>query len=230
MFNIQYDIYKLLKEAQKDDEILQHFNIQFPSRQIAESSNSIFVGLSEARATARTHTSQNYEELIDIIIVTKQTKYFEASKIYDAVTNIILNILRQDDRYKDRLNWSNFTHRYNPTTNELQLSELLINIRADEQFYTELAESEQINKVNILDILTGFAGDRKYEHRVTNGEGTIINNTGNNLFLTIEGYEETHVISPNTVQIVPIGTYDCYDGNKTSKIRINHEETTIVGE
>ena len=232
MFNIQYSIYKLLKEAQAEDEVLKRFNIQFPSRRIAESSNSIFVGLSEVRATERTHQSQHYEELIDIIIVTKQKKYFEASKIYDTVTDKILKVLRSSDLYEDRLNWTSFKHQYNPQTNELQLSELLISIRSDEEFNLELSES--IGKdftLDIIGIIEGYADEAPYSY-VEEVTGFVKNESTYECILIPPSHlsDEEIIIQPGHTTELQIGEYTCIIQDEEISVRVNHDKVSRVKE
>ena len=68
MFNYVDHIIRVLKKEQVDNPILSQFLLKYPSKEIAQSSNTIYIGFSEARATNRTHNSQDYDELIDIII------------------------------------------------------------------------------------------------------------------------------------------------------------------
>ena len=68
MFNYVDHIIRVLKKEQVDNPILSQFLFKYPSKEIAQSSNTIYIGFSEARATNRTHNSQDYDELIDIII------------------------------------------------------------------------------------------------------------------------------------------------------------------
>ena len=232
MFNIQYSIYKLLKEAQAEDDLLKHFKIQFPSRRIAESSNNIFIGLSEVRATERTHQSQNYEELIDIIIVTKQKKYLEASKIYDAVTNKILQILRESDLYEDKLNWTSFKHQYHPQTNELQLSELLINISSDEQFNIELQETiGEDYELDIIGIIEAYADEEPYSY-VESVTGFVKNDSATYECILIPpkhlGDEEV-VVQPGNTAELQVGEYTCIIQGDEFTVRVNHDSVSRVG-
>ena len=232
MFNIQYSIYKLLKEAQQDDDVLKHFNIQFPNRRIAESSNSIFIGLSEARADERTHQSQFYEELIDIIIVTKQKKYFEASKIYDAVTNIILRILRESDLYEDRLNWTSFKHQYNPQTNELQLSELLISIRNDEQFNQDLQDDMKDFNVDISGIIEAYTDEEPYSY-IEQVTGFVKNESGTYECILIPPKhlgDTDIIIQPGNTTELQVGTYTCIIMGNEFNVRVNHDKVSRVSE
>ena len=133
MFNYVDHIIRVLKKEQVDNPILSQFLFKYPSKEIAQSSNTIYIGFSEARATNRTHNSQDYDELIDIIITTKQIDYYESAKIYKVVVDLILQTLRKDDYLRDRMTVISFMHKYN-SDNTLQLGELLLSFKTTERF------------------------------------------------------------------------------------------------
>lgn len=234
MFNIQYSIYKLLKEAQEqeDETLLKRFNIQFPSQRIAESSNNIFIGLSEVRASERTHQSQFYEEMIDIIIVTRQKRYLEASKIYDAVTDKILEVLRSSDLYEDRLNWTSFKHQYNPQTNELQLSELLISIRSDEEFNLELSEELGDDfELDIIGIIEGYTDETPYSY-VESVTGFVKNESDLEIILVPPSHigSDEIIVQPNGIKELQVGTYNCILQDDEFSVRVNHNQVSRIPE
>lgn len=158
MFNYAKHILKILKEEQQGHPILKHFVIKYPSKEIAQHQNCIFVGFTEAKATAKTHHSQQYDEMIDIVITTKQLDYKESAKIYDAVTNILLNIFRKDDVLKDKMSVISFMHKYN-ADNTLQFGELLLSFKTVEN-YNEVFDIEDEDLVyDIVCSIKGYADD-----------------------------------------------------------------------
>lgn len=158
IFNYTKYLIKLLKEKQKQHPVLKYFLIKTPSKQIAQSDNCIFIGFSEARATNRTHNSQNYDELIDIVITTKQQDYIESAKIYDAVTNILLNILRDDDYLKDKMKVISFMHKYN-SDNTLQFGELLLSFKCTENFSKDKLENNEKLLYDIVYSIKGYSDE-----------------------------------------------------------------------
>lgn len=133
IFDYVDHIIRVLKKEQINNPILSEFLLKYPSKEIAQSNNVIYIGFSEAKATTKTHNSQNYEELIDIIITTKQIDYYESAKIYKVVCDIILKTLREDDRLRDKMTVISFMHKYN-SNNTLQFGELLLSFKTTEDY------------------------------------------------------------------------------------------------
>ena len=96
--------------------------------------------------------------MIDIVITTKQLDYKESAKIYDAVTNILLNTFRKDDVLKDKMNVISFMHKYN-ADNTLQFGELLLSFKTVEN-YNEVFDIEDEDLVyDIVCSIKGYADD-----------------------------------------------------------------------
>ena len=158
MFDYVNHIIKVLKKAQQTNPILTHFLIKYPSKQIMQSNNCIYVGFSEAKATSRTHHSQDYDELIDIIITTKQLDYFECSKILKVVSNLILHELRKDDIIHDKISPISFMYKYN-SDNTLKFGELLISCNTTEN-YNDVFDIEDDDLVyDIVCSIKGYVGE-----------------------------------------------------------------------
>src|SRR5574344_2136451 len=132
MFGLDFELYNYFNDLKSKDELLSHFNFGYPNKKIAEAGNNIFIGLSEAKPYKKTHQSQSYEELIDIIITSKNTDYVETSKIYRAVVSKILGYLRGNPKYEDNFEVVSFIPKY--YSNELKFAELLINFKSIEDF------------------------------------------------------------------------------------------------
>lgn len=162
MFNYVDHIIRVLKKEQIENPILSQFLIKYPSKQISQSSNTIYIGFSEARATNRTHNSQDYDELIDIIITTKQIDYFESAKIYKVLTDIIIKTLRKDDYLRDKMTVISFMHKYN-SDNTLQLGELLVSFKTTEQFNDDYNYDDEDWVYDIICSIKGYVGEEDGE-------------------------------------------------------------------
>lgn len=132
MFGADYEVYEFLVNAKSEDAVLNEFNIEYISKNIAVASNTIFVGLSEAKPTTRTHHSQKYNELVDIVINTKQEDYTEAMKIFRSVAERIMKLFRISSNFNYRYNVVSFIPKY--LSNELKYAELLISVSEIEAF------------------------------------------------------------------------------------------------
>ena len=163
MFNYVDHIIRVLKREQIENPILSEFLLKYPSKEIAQSSNTIYIGFSEARATNRTHNSQDYDELIDIIITTKQIDYYESAKIYKVMTDIILKALRKDDYLRDRMSVISFMHKYN-SNNTLQFGELLLSFKTTERFDKDAIDYDDKDWVyDIVCSIKGYVGEEDGE-------------------------------------------------------------------
>lgn len=158
MFNYSKYIVKLLKREQEGHPILKHFLIKFPDFQVAQSDNCIFVGFSEAKAINQTHHSQTYQELIDIVITSKNQDYYESAKIYDTVTDIILEILRRDDFLKDKMNVISYMYKYNQN-NTLQFGELLVSFKNVEDYREVFNMNDDKLIADIVYSIKGYADE-----------------------------------------------------------------------
>lgn len=132
MFGADYEVYQYLESVKDDDLVLKEFNLEYPSEKISVASNTIFIGLSEAKPTQRTHQSQKYNELVDIVISTKQSNYSEAMKIFRVVAGKLMKILRDSKEFSDRFNVISFIPKY--LSEELKYGELLVSITSLETF------------------------------------------------------------------------------------------------
>jgi uncharacterized protein YbgA (DUF1722 family) len=142
MFGADYDVYNFLINNKSDDKVLNEFNIEYPSSSISVASNTIFVGLSEAKPTTRTHHSQKYNELVDIVISTKQANYTEAMKIFRSVAERIMKLFRASPDFNNRFNVISFIPKY--LSDELKYAELLISVSEVETFPPTVEDEDLI--------------------------------------------------------------------------------------
>lgn len=157
MFDIDYKILSFLLAKQNEgDAILEQFNIRFPSKRISQDSNSIFIGLAESTATDRTHESQYYNNLVDIIITTKNKEYVKASKIFRAVSKRVISLLRQSKEFSDSFNVVSFIPKYDEATLVLKQADLLLSFESLEEFNIT---DEEIKNILIGDVTIEVEGE-----------------------------------------------------------------------
>ena len=106
---------------------------------------------------------KDYDELIDIIITTKQIDYYESAKIYKVVVDLILQTLRKDDYLRDRMTVISFMHKYN-SDNTLQLGELLLSFKTTERFNDSAFDYDDEKWVyDIICSIKGYVGEEDGE-------------------------------------------------------------------
>ena len=166
MFDIDYKILSFLLAKQKEgDTILEQFNIRFPSKSISQNSNSIFIGLAESTATDSTHESQYYNNLIGIIITTKNKDYVKASKIFRAVSKRIISLLRQSKEFSDSFNVVSFIPKYDESTLVLKQADLLLSFESLEEFNIT---DEEIKNILIGDVTIEVEGEVECQEKEKN--------------------------------------------------------------
>lgn len=146
MLSSDVNIYNILQKAKNNkDELISEFSLEFPSEKMAEDSNTIFVGLMDSKPYKRTHQSQDYLEMVDIIVVTKINDYVTASRVLKTVIIHILSLLRDNkelglfDIVEIRPNYTEF--------GVLRNMHLIISVHSDEIFQNETEEIYNICKI-----------------------------------------------------------------------------------
>lgn len=166
MFDIDYKILSFLLAKQNEgDAILEQFKIQFPSKRISHDSNSIFIGLAESTATDRTHESQYYNNLVDIIITTKNKEYIKAIKIFRAVSKRVISLLRQSKEFSDSFNVVSFIPKYDEATLVLKQADLLLSFESLEEFNIT---DEEIKNILIGDVTIEVEGEVECQEKEKN--------------------------------------------------------------
>lgn len=87
-------ILDILQTAKNDgNELLQHFLIQYPSKRIAEESNSVFVACVSSENNLDGFDFSSFRDLVEILIVTKQVEYHKAITIIKTISKEICRLI-----------------------------------------------------------------------------------------------------------------------------------------
>ena len=79
MLSSDETIYSVLKKAKKDgNQVLEHFQIMYPSKKVASESNTIFIGVVSSEIHTEMNNASEYKDLIEILITTKIKDYKRA--------------------------------------------------------------------------------------------------------------------------------------------------------
>lgn len=115
MLSSDEKIFNLIVKKKKDgNELLQHFNISYPSKKIAEESNSIYIASVSAEPNQELLDSTEYRDLVEILVVTKIKDYKRAIKVIKTVIREITRILKQSDEFDVKPIVRNIAPEYNP--------------------------------------------------------------------------------------------------------------------
>ena len=108
-------ILKILLKSQNDgNQLLKHFKIGYPSKQVVQESNSIFVGAVDSENGIEGFEFSSFTDLVEILIVTKNRKYTEALKIIKTVAKEITKLIYENlDLFDNKPIIRNLTPEYN---------------------------------------------------------------------------------------------------------------------
>lgn len=94
MLSADETILNILSEEKKNgNQLLKHFHIQHPSKQVAEESNSIFVATVSSENRLDGFDFSSFRDLVEILIVTKQKDYRKAITIIKTVSYEICRVI-----------------------------------------------------------------------------------------------------------------------------------------
>lgn len=104
----------LLKAKSEGNSILQHFKIGFPSKQVVQESNSIFIGAVDSESNIEGFEFSSFTDLVEVLIVTKNRDYLESIKIIKIVSKEITKLIYENvDLFDNKPIIRNLTPEYN---------------------------------------------------------------------------------------------------------------------
>lgn len=115
MLSADEKIYNILTTAQQDNTLLEKFHIEYPSRKIAEESNSIFIAAVSSEPENELFEATEYRDLVEILVITKIRDYRDAVTVIKTVIREIIRILKQsEDIFPVTPITRNISAEYNP--------------------------------------------------------------------------------------------------------------------
>lgn len=115
MLSSDEKIFNLIVKKKKDgDELLQHFNISYPSKRIATESNSIYVASVSSEPNQEVFDGTEYRDLVEILVVTKIKDYKRAIKVIKTVISKLIKIIKESEDFDVRPIVRNIAPEYNP--------------------------------------------------------------------------------------------------------------------
>ena len=104
----------LLKAKNDGNQLLQHFKIGYPSKQVVQESNNIFVGAVDSESNIEGYEFSSYTDLVEVLIVTKNRDYTESVKIIKIVAKEIAKLIYENiDLFDNKPIIRNLTPEYN---------------------------------------------------------------------------------------------------------------------
>ena len=81
---------------QNGNELLEDFEIEYPSNRVLEESNSIFVGVMSAESNLNGFEFETFTDLVEILIVTKQRDYIEAITLIKTISRLVCGLIMKN--------------------------------------------------------------------------------------------------------------------------------------
>ena len=143
-------IYSILTNEKKNgNQILNHFQINYPSKKVASESNSIFIGVVSSEIHTEMTDASEYKDLIEILITTKIKDYKRAIFTIKTVSKEIIKIIKENtDSFPIKPIIRNIAPEYNPNF-VLNRGHIMIECLTDVESYEN--DDETVQKIcNIL--------------------------------------------------------------------------------
>ena len=146
MLSSDETIYSVLKKAKKDgNQVLEHFQIMYPSKKVASESNTIFIGVVSSEIHTEMNNASEYKDLIEILITTKIKDYKRAIFTIKTVSKEIIKILKENtDSFPFKPIIRNIAPEYNPNF-VLNRGHIMVECLTDIETYEN--DEESIEKV-----------------------------------------------------------------------------------
>ena len=145
----------LLKEKEKGNPILQHFHIQYPSKNVAKESNSIFVAVVSSEPSTEMLDSTEYRDLVEILVVTKIRDYMRAVKVIKTVIKEIIRLIKKFDEFDVRPVIRNIAPEYNSDF-VLNKGHIMVEILTEIDDELDHETLDKVCKILIEDIDVGW--------------------------------------------------------------------------
>ena len=115
MLHSDETILKILLKAKNDgNPLLKHFKIGYPSKQVVQESNNIFVGAVDSESNIEGFEFSSFTDLVEVLIVTKNRNYAESIKIIKTVAKEITKLIYENnDLFDNKPIIRNLTPEYN---------------------------------------------------------------------------------------------------------------------
>ena len=115
MLHSDETILKILLKAKNDgNSLLKHFKIGYPSKQVVQESNNIFVGAVDSESNIEGFEFSSFTDLVEVLIVTKNRNYAESIKIIKTVAKEITKLIYENsDLFDNKPIIRNLTPEYN---------------------------------------------------------------------------------------------------------------------
>lgn len=143
-------IYNILKTAKDDGaKILEPYIIRYPSDVVMKESNAIYVATVDSESVTEGYDFSQYNDLVEILIVTKQRDYQKAIRVIKGTSRYIVGLIKQNkDKFPNSPVIRNITPEYNRNF-VLTRGHIMVQVRTN-PIDDNVSEDEQLAICEIL--------------------------------------------------------------------------------
>ena len=143
-------IYNILKTAKEDGaKILEPYIIRYPSAVVMKESNAIYVATVDSESVTEGYDFSQYNDLVEILIVTKQRDYQKAIRVIKGTSRYIVGLIKQNkDKFPNSPVIRNITPEYNRNF-VLTRGHIMVQVRTN-PINDTVSDAEQLEICNIL--------------------------------------------------------------------------------
>lgn len=143
-------IYNILKTAKEDGaKILEPYIIRYPSDVVMKESNAIYVATVDSESVNEGYDFSQYNDLVEILIVTKQRDYQKAIRVIKGTSRYIVGLIKQNkSQFSNSPIIRNITPEYNRNF-VLTRGHIMVQVRTN-PIDDIVSEEEQLEICKIL--------------------------------------------------------------------------------
>ena len=143
-------IYNILKTAKEDGaKILEPYIIRYPSDVVMKESNAIYIATVDSESVNEGYDFSQYNDLVEILIVTKQRDYQKAIRVIKGTSRYIVGLIKQNkDKFPNSPVIRNSTPEYNRNF-VLTRGHIMVQVRTN-PIDDIVSEDEQLEICNIV--------------------------------------------------------------------------------
>ncbi len=142
----------LIEKKESGNELLQHFHIKYPDKNIAMESNSIFVGAISSESETETNAGTEYRDLVEILVTTKIKDHDRAVKVIKTTIREVIKVIKECPYFTQRPRVRNISADYDSRNYLLNRGHIMVECLSGVEEYDTPDDVENVCKILIEDL------------------------------------------------------------------------------
>lgn len=146
-------IYNYLIETKENgNELLQHFHIKYPDKNIVMESNSIFVGAISSETETETNAGTEYRDLIEILVTTKIKDHDRAVRVIKTTIREVIRVIKECPYFTPRPRVRNISADYDSRNYLLNRGHIMVECLSGVEDYDAPDDVKNVCKILVEDM------------------------------------------------------------------------------